>query len=30
MKSHYKGEFNAAAALKSNPNWDQEEEEKLD
>ena len=27
MKSHYKGEFNAAAALKAKPNWDDSEEE---
>jgi len=27
MKNHYKGEFNAAAALKAKPNWDDSEEE---
>jgi len=28
MKNHYKGEFNAAAALKAKPNWDDSEEER--
>jgi len=27
MKNHYKGEFNAAAALKAKPHWDDSEEE---
>ena len=30
MKTHYKGELNEAAALRYNPNYYQEEEEKLD
>ncbi len=27
MKSHYKGEFNAAALLRAKPNWDDEEDD---